>query len=142
MAVFDDLPAELVHRVTIYLTPTCCEDSKLNILAFRSVQRRTWRIANQYAFKYMTLYSHSPKDESRLGSLARLAQPDSNGSNIRDLVREVGVVMPLLELSLVHRDADPPVSFYHERVRVQFAKLLGKKEEYWAAEKEIASLNY
>jgi hypothetical protein len=107
MAIFRDLPAEIVHLIDKYLTPTCREEYKQNILNFCLVQNRTWIIANEYTFPYMTLYSSDPNHESRLGIFACSIAPDSDGLNVRDLVKEVRVVMPP-EVSTVHVLDYPP----------------------------------
>lgn len=141
MATFNDLPAELIHLIAKRLAPTCCEDSKSDILNFRSIERRTWLISNQHAFHYMTLYFRNPLHESRLGKLGRLAQPDSNGCDIRRLVREVSVIAAV-EVSLESTDEVLPDSFYRRKAHNIFLKFLGKSDRNIKNQERAASHLY
>jgi len=141
MAQFKDLPPELVHEVTKHLAPRRCEDLKHDILSFRAVERRTWLIANQHAFKYMTFYPSDPNDESSLGLFARLSKPDSGGCNIRDMVQEVYVVAAR-QLGPRVYDENLSESEYRRRAGELFCKMLDKKPTDLTSEEQVAGLNY
>lgn len=141
MSTFNALPAELVHEIAKCLAPTCCEDSKCDILTFRSIERRTWLIGNQHAFKYMTLYSQNPINESRLGMFARLSEPASDGCNIQDLVREVRVIMGP-EICTEWSSDTLPESYYRPKVHNNFLKMLGKKDDELSAEERVVGEQY
>jgi hypothetical protein len=92
MATFDDLSSELVHEIANYLAPTCCEDSKHDILAFRSVDSRNWIVGNQHAFWYMTMNILSTSGKTKLGVFGSVARPDRSGCDVRNLIQQVRVM--------------------------------------------------
>ncbi|KAH4977924.1 hypothetical protein HBI76_216540 [Parastagonospora nodorum] len=142
MAQFKDLPAEILHEIAKCIAPTCCEDLKHDILSFRAVERRTWLIANQHAFKYMTLCVRNPKEESKLGLFARLSKPDLNGCNIIDMVREVCVVAPSKLIPVPHITIDLMESDYRRIAWEIFCRLLLKKAAQLTSDEQAAGRLY
>lgn len=142
MAQFKDLPAEIMHEIAKCIAPTRCEDLKHDILSFRAVERRTWLIANQHAFKYMTLCVRNPKEESKLGLFARLSKPDSNGCNIIDMVREVGVVAPSKVAPLRDTSRHLTEWDYRQRADKVFCRLLAKEAADLTSDEQAAGRIY
>ena len=144
MASFDDLPTELVHNVAYHLAPTCCRDSKQDILAFRAVERRTWLVANKLAFKYMTLYVQDPARCTKLGTFGQKAKLDLLGCDIRSLVQEVWFLMPpeihIREYACSFAKCDK--NFYKQKARRIFLHLLQKEEPDLSARERKACQYY
>jgi hypothetical protein len=140
MATFDDLPVELVHEIANYLAPTCCEDSKHDILAFRSVDSRSWIVGNQYAFRYMTMNIRSTSGKTKLGAFGSIARPDRSGCDVRNVIEHVRVMARPQIIRVSRIDTDK--AYYREVAEDIFLRMLGKNQEEMNKQEKTACKHY
>ena len=144
MATFADLPNELLHFVAQHLAPTGCEDSKEGILAFRLLNRRTYLIANRYAFKYMTLYVRDIFERTHLGSFGLYAQEDSTGFDVRHSVKQIRFALhrELIRPDSTKYDLANIEEWYRKQAQRNFAEIIGKSQEALNESEKVLSEHY
>jgi hypothetical protein len=140
MMTFDDLPSELVHEIANYLAPTCCEDSKHDILSFRSVDSRNWIVGNQHACRFMTMNILSTSGKTKLGAFGSIARPDRSGCDVRNLTQHVRVMARPQIMRVTRADTDK--SYYREVAEDVFLRMLGKNQEEMNKQEKTACKHY